>query len=167
MPASSVIARTPPSLVVPFQVGIALGAAQVAARNTRFPLRPGLLPTPEGIDGRQRSIGRTPPHSEGFGQRADRDFATGVIILVADALTGLIFGNLYAIYSHRLFPASGLLHFAGQRATEAAYLSNEVLRVLLTLIASCQFGGRIRNTLALEPPRGENRLTSPASCLRS
>jgi len=80
--------------------------------------------------------------------------ATGVIILVADALTGLIFGNVYAIYFHRLLPDSGLLHLAGQRATEAAYLSNKVLTVLLTIMASCQFGGRIRNTLALEPPRG-------------
>src|SRR5262249_34399931 len=90
--------------------------------------------------------------------------ATGVIILVADVLTGLIFGNVYAIYFHRFLPVSGLLHFAGQRATEAASLSNEALTVLLTLMASCQFGGRIRNTLALEPPRGGNRLTSLASC---
>ena len=83
VPASPV---TPPRLVVPFQVGVgvALGAALVAARSTRFPLRPGGLPTPEGVDGMQRSIGRTPPHSEGFGQRANRD-TPGAVFFDASA----------------------------------------------------------------------------------
>jgi membrane protease YdiL (CAAX protease family) len=84
----------------------------------------------------------------------DALLATGVIILVADALTGLMLGNAYAIFFHRLLPVSGLLRVVGQRAIEAATLTNQTLTVLLTLVASCQFGGRIRDTPALGRPQG-------------
>lgn len=88
----------------------------------------------------------------------DALLATGSIMLVADAAAGLIFGRVHSIFFSSLLPSSfALHHVSGQRGQQLAALTFQAVVVVLVLIASRQFGGVLRTTLALRGPEGEWR----------